>query len=298
MGGTLAEMLAYCANKKAPPLGATKPDFEQVTWTAEVPKMLQPWSEQCIKPFTRYDTDPLPFTKPVKMASAEACQQKCKRTFGCAYFSWTKTCTLPLGTGCDFVKSRFKYLCTLHDSSSVALNGERDTISTAGPKDCLAKTLPCVQGGLRWTPVMSSVGAETPEKCQQLCNGTSGCAHFSWTEGYFWSAATCELSGPGAQPTPHEGALAGPPDCARAWTCLEPMRKYEPELEGEGRSIAETVWDCQKRCQDTLHCDHFSRWSDGGCHLAGKDAVPVRDEGVLGGPSRCPEMPHPEAVRQ
>merc|ERR1719491_574401 len=125
-----------------------------------------------------------------------------------------------------------------------------------------------------------------PYLCQSKCRKTEGCVHFSW-----WGRdGGCHLQDGTALPkeSGHD-VLAGPTTCTRFAYCFENRHKWEPLImKGTSRTSQSSATDCQKTCQTTSGCKHFSFWSDGGCHLQDDSATRKGAENkVVAGPVFC-----------
>lgn len=170
----------------------------------------------------------------VKEVDEFACQKKCMETQGCSHFSFWK-----LGR-----------LCHLQDRYAQRREYREGFIS--GPFQCWSYLVPgeytkldtnhtyvptqfrCMQIGVTWAPDLTSthmpdVGHdELVFKCQQKCQDTEGCRHFT-----AMFPGLCRLAGEFAVPVPAEQAISGPPSNE----CDEPasdadfghtlMRKFE-----------------------------------------------------------------------
>lgn len=126
---------------------------------------------------------------------------------------------------------------------------------------------------------------QSPYLCQARCRKTAGCVHFSW-----WGDGGCHLQDQSA--VKRQGswdAVGGPPTCQTEAYCFKNRHRYEPlNMENETRSHEVTPGDCQARCYNTRNCEHFTYFSDGGCHIQDGDAerIPADNE-VLSGPATC-----------
>jgi len=71
--------------------------------------------------------------------------------------------------------------------------------------------------------------------------------------------------------------------------CFDRFWKYEPhDMAGQGRTSEPTKYWCQKRCQLTSGCAHFTYWKwDDGCHLQDADAGRRIDLLARSGPPTC-----------
>jgi len=120
--------------------------------------------------------------------------------------------------------------------------------------------------------------------CQRRCASVSGCAHFS-----FWRDGGCHLQDCGSIPTHHSGVTAGQATMApMCLHCFKSNQKYFPiNMVGQGRTVANSEWQCQARCASVSGCAHFSFWRDGGCHLQNSSSTPVHHSGVIAGPPIC-----------
>lgn len=70
--------------------------------------------------------------------------------------------------------------------------------------------------------------------------------------------------------------------------CTQPDVQWDPlNMLGQTRHQEESAQACQKRCQATKQCAHFTWWSDGGCHLQDASARSKKVDGVISGPPAC-----------
>jgi len=169
----------------------------------------------------------------IKEVDEFACQKKCMETQGCSHFSFWK-----LGR-----------LCHLQDRYAQRREYREGFIS--GPFQCWSYLVPgeyakldtnhtyvppqfrCMQIGVTWSPDLTSTYMEGGRdelvfKCQQKCQDTEGCRHFT-----AMFPGLCRLAGEFAVPLPAEQAISGPPSNE----CDEPasdadfghtlMRKFE-----------------------------------------------------------------------
>jgi len=105
-------------------------------------------------------------------------------------------------------------------------------------------------------------------------------------------------------PTPHpdrleEAQAKGQEKPARVAPCYLQDSFYEPlNMPGQGRTIAQTPEQCQRRCARTPGCARFSWWADGGCHLhefrsSRRSSAPGE---AIAGPSSCEDEAELDAL--
>eukprot|EP00931_Biecheleriopsis_adriatica_P076018 TRINITY_DN49773_c0_g1_i1.p1 TRINITY_DN49773_c0_g1~~TRINITY_DN49773_c0_g1_i1.p1 ORF type:complete len:576 (+),score=129.96 TRINITY_DN49773_c0_g1_i1:56-1783(+) len=69
--------------------------------------------------------------------------------------------------------------------------------------------------------------------------------------------------------------------------CMYLDVKYYPFMKNQKRTNWPTVQDCQRHCENTDGCAHFSYWPDGGCHLQDSSASLRRGRHVISGNPTC-----------
>merc|ERR1719362_1127495 len=83
--------------------------------------------------------------------------------------------------------------------------------------------------------------------------------------------------------------------------CMQLGILWQPDLTGpsvvNGRR-EQAIFDCQRRCQDTPACEHFTVLFPNTCHLAGAEAKPLPSGGsAMSGPAwqNCDSHPNVSA---
>jgi len=171
----------------------------------------------------------------------------------------------------------------------------------------IANTLECSEFDVSYSPMdMNTLAVNITQEpdvaaCQERCELTRGCAHFS-----YWEArGDCHLQNIYAVATHTRiGFIGGPPSCVKRsgedfdtvfstlqqQTCFDPDTQYTP-VEGQGHipHFANTVLDCQQSCQQYAWCAYFSfNGLTYTCSLQTADATPVRHQMTMtAGPKRC-----------
>jgi len=168
--------------------------------------------------------------------SAQDCQQRCRSTTDCAYFSFW-----PDG-GCHLQDASAEY----HTSETV-VTGPAQCIVTSGTTTTTTTTTCTYAEGQRMPEDMDGQDRSqenSAEDCQQRCATTTNCAYFS-----FWPDGGCHLQDASAQlQSSGNGAVTGPAQCTTTTTTVWPQADWV--LGGLGQTCISVCSAQGKTCSD------------------------------------------------